>query len=161
MAPEQAAGDPATDHRADIYAFGCMAYELLAGRPPFAGLPPHKLLVAHMGETPKPVAELRTDCPPALASLVMQCLAKDPAARPASASELLRPPRRRGVALRGERRDARAAHRRPTDALARARASTRPRSSAVAIVARAAIIAIGLPTGSSPARWSSWRSGSR
>ena len=54
MAPEQAAGDPATDHRADIYAFGCVAYELLAGQPPFPGLPPHKLLVAHMSETPKP-----------------------------------------------------------------------------------------------------------
>jgi tetratricopeptide (TPR) repeat protein len=89
MAPEQAAGDPATDHRADIYAVGCMAYELLAGHAPFAGLPPHKLLAAHMSDTPTPVAELRADCPPALASLVEQCLEKDPAARPASASELL------------------------------------------------------------------------
>ena len=41
MAPEQAAGDPSTDHRADIYAFGCVAYELLAGHPPFHGLTPH------------------------------------------------------------------------------------------------------------------------
>ena len=48
MAPEQAAGDPSTDHRADIYAFGCMAYELLAGHPPFHGLTPHKLMAAHM-----------------------------------------------------------------------------------------------------------------
>ena len=55
MAPEQAAGDPDTDHRADIYAFGCMAYELLTGRPPFHGLPPHKLLAAHMGEKPRGV----------------------------------------------------------------------------------------------------------
>ena len=89
MAPEQAAGDPGTDHRADIYAFGCVAYELLAGRPPFAGLPPHKLLVAHMSETPAAVNTLRLDCPPALSALVMQCLAKDPASRPASANELL------------------------------------------------------------------------
>ncbi|MEO8562259.1 MAG: protein kinase [bacterium] len=90
MAPEQAAGDPDTDHRADLYAFGCMAYELLAGEPPFHGLPPHKLIVAHMNETPLPVQDLRPDCPPALASLVMQCLAKDPAERPANADELLR-----------------------------------------------------------------------
>ena len=90
MAPEQAAGDPDTDHRADIYAFGCMAYELLAGRPPFAGLPPHKLVVAHMNETPRDVRELRPDCPSPLAGLVMQCLAKNPAGRPANADDVLR-----------------------------------------------------------------------
>ncbi|MBA2627656.1 MAG: protein kinase, partial [Gemmatimonadales bacterium] len=90
MAPEQAAGDPDTDHRADIYAFGCMAYELIAGRGPFPDLPPHKLVVAHMSETPRSVAELRHDCPAELVSLVMQCLAKEPGSRPASATELLR-----------------------------------------------------------------------
>jgi tetratricopeptide (TPR) repeat protein/tRNA A-37 threonylcarbamoyl transferase component Bud32 len=90
MAPEQAAGDPDTDHRADLYAYGCMAYELLTGAPPFHGLPPHKLLVAHMNEMPPPVQQLRPDCPPALAALVMRCLAKDPAERPASADDVLR-----------------------------------------------------------------------
>ena len=90
MAPEQAAGDPDTDHRADIYAFGCMAYELLAGQPPFSGLPPHKLVVAHMNETPRDVRELRPDCPVALAALVMQCLAKNPAERPVDADDVLR-----------------------------------------------------------------------
>jgi tRNA A-37 threonylcarbamoyl transferase component Bud32/tetratricopeptide (TPR) repeat protein len=89
MAPEQAAGDPGTDHRADIYAFGCMAYELLAGHPPFHGLSPHKLMAAHMGETPRPIEELRPDCPPTLARLITRCLAKDPDRRPASADELL------------------------------------------------------------------------
>src|SRR5215203_3958854 len=63
MAPEQAAGDPDTDHRADIYAFGCVAYELLAGHPPFHGLSPHKLIAAHMGETARPIEELRPDSP--------------------------------------------------------------------------------------------------
>jgi eukaryotic-like serine/threonine-protein kinase len=90
MAPEQAAGDPDTDHRADLYAYGCMAYELLTGTAPFHGLPPHKLVVAHLNEQPPSVLQSRPDCPPALASLVMQCLAKDPAERPASADEVLR-----------------------------------------------------------------------
>jgi eukaryotic-like serine/threonine-protein kinase len=90
MAPEQAAGDPSTNHRADIYAFGCMAYEMLAGHPPFHGLTPHKLMAAHMGERPQPITELRPDTPPALAALVMQCLEKEPDHRPQSASDLAR-----------------------------------------------------------------------
>jgi len=90
MAPEQAAADPSTDHRADIYSFGCMAYEMLAGRPPFADLSPHKLLAAHMGSKPQPVSELRPDVPPALADIVMQCLEKDPDARPQRAADVAR-----------------------------------------------------------------------
>ena len=89
MAPEQAAGDPSTDGRADIYAFGCVAYELLAGHPPFHGLSPHKLMAAHMAEVPRAIEELRPDVPPALARLVTRCLAKDPEKRPANADELL------------------------------------------------------------------------
>src|SRR3954466_4039979 len=89
MAPEQAAGDPSTDARADIYAFGRVAYELLAGHPPFHGLSPHKLMAAHMAEVPKPIEELRPDTPPALARLVARCLAKDPAKQPANADEVL------------------------------------------------------------------------
>jgi len=90
MAPEQAAGDPNIDHRSDLYAFGCMAYELLAGRPPFQGTSPARLLGAHLGEVPRDIRELRADVPPALADLVMRCLAKDPDARPAQATDLVR-----------------------------------------------------------------------
>ncbi len=90
MAPEQVAADPDVDHRADLYAFGCMAYELLTGRAPFAGRSPQKLLVAQMAETPQPVTDLRPDTPPELAQLVMQCLAKDASARPQSAAEVVR-----------------------------------------------------------------------
>ncbi len=90
MAPEQAAGDPATDHRADLYAFGVMAYEMLAGHPPFHGLTPSKLLAAHMGQAPRDIRALRPDCPEPLAALVMQCLEKDAAARPAAASDIAR-----------------------------------------------------------------------
>lgn len=90
MAPEQAAGDPDVDHRADIYALGAMAYELLAGQPVFANRTAQRMLAAHMGETPKPIGEFRADLPPALADLVMRCLAKDAADRPQSAGDIAR-----------------------------------------------------------------------
>jgi len=89
MAPEQAAGDPNTDHRADIYAFGCMGYELITGQPPFHGLSPHQLFAAHIAERPAPLATRQPNVPPPLAALIMQCLEKDPAARPQSAAEVL------------------------------------------------------------------------
>jgi serine/threonine-protein kinase len=86
MAPEQAAGDPATDHRADIYAWGIVAWELIAGKHPFAGRgTPTAMIAAHLSETPTVLAE----APPTLATLVARCLEKDPARRPQSASELL------------------------------------------------------------------------
>jgi eukaryotic-like serine/threonine-protein kinase len=72
MAPEQIAGET-VDARADVYAFGCMAYELLTGRTPFADLPQGKLLAAHLQQAVVPVMERRADAPPALAMLVMQC----------------------------------------------------------------------------------------
>jgi tetratricopeptide (TPR) repeat protein len=90
MAPEQAAGDPSTDHRADLYAFGCMAYEMLVGEPPFVEKSPQLLLAAHMAKDAEPLSARRADVPPALSALVAQCLAKDPAARPASAVEVTR-----------------------------------------------------------------------
>ena len=89
MAPEQAAGDPNIDYRADIYAFGAMAYEMLTGRAPFAGLAPHQMLAAHVTEPVVPVTDRRPTLPPALARLVMACLEKNPADRPQSAEEML------------------------------------------------------------------------
>jgi serine/threonine-protein kinase len=89
MAPEQVAGDHTADHRIDIYAFGCVAYELLTGRPPFTGSP-QQLLAAHLSRTPQPVRELRGDTPGALAAVLARCLEKQADDRPASADELLR-----------------------------------------------------------------------
>jgi serine/threonine-protein kinase len=89
MAPEQATGDPSTDHRADLYAFGCLAYEVFAGAPPFHGGPVHKVIAAHLKETPRPLAESRADVPEPIAALVHRCLEKDPAHRPQGAGEIL------------------------------------------------------------------------
>ena len=90
MAPEQAAADPDTDHRADIYALGAMAYEMLTGRPLFPGRSPQQVLAAHTLQTPQPVQQLRPSLPPALAQLVMRCLEKHPADRPQTADALMR-----------------------------------------------------------------------
>ncbi len=90
MAPEQAAGDPNIDHRADIYSLGAMAYELLAGHPVFPERTPQRMLAAHVQETPRSIAELRADTPAALAELVMQCLAKNASERPQSAADIVR-----------------------------------------------------------------------
>ncbi len=89
MAPEQASGDALTDHRADIYALGVMAYEMLTGRTPFLGRTPQGTLAAHVLEKPVPVDRLRPVIPPMLATLVMSCLAKSPADRPQEASHVL------------------------------------------------------------------------
>ena len=88
MAPEQAAGDPDVNHRADLYAAGVVAYEMLAGRPPFTGTQ-REVLAAHISRAPEAIGVVAPHTPPALARLVMRLLEKDPARRPASADEAL------------------------------------------------------------------------
>src|SRR5512146_1028758 len=145
MAPEQAAGDPGVDHRADLYSFGCMAYELLVGKPPFHGRTPQRMLAAHLGERPQPIGELRPDTPPLLGELVMRCLEKEPDERPQTAQDLVKVlesvatsggahPAMPQILLGGRPR------------LGRALAVYAAAVSVVAVVAKAAIIAIGLPT---------------
>lgn len=89
MAPEQATADAATDHRADIYSFGAVAYELLAGRPPFTGTTAAALVVAHAVQSPRPISQLAPAISPRLASLVMRCLEKNPANRPQTTRDVL------------------------------------------------------------------------
>jgi serine/threonine-protein kinase len=89
MAPEQAMGDPSTDHRADIYSFGCVAYELFTGKPPFHGVPSHQIITAHVATKPAPVTERCTDVSESVARLIARCLEKNPTDRPQSAKELL------------------------------------------------------------------------
>ena len=89
MAPEQAVGAE-VDHRADIYAWGVVAYELLAGAHPFAGKANSaQMIAAHLAETPVPLTQRNADVSPGLDSLVQRCLAKDATHRPANADEVL------------------------------------------------------------------------
>ncbi len=90
MAPEQAVGDTNTDHRADIYAWGVVAYELLAGAHPFAEhTTPATLVTAHLTEVPEPLADNAWGVPDAVSELVMKCLEKSPDARPQTMTALL------------------------------------------------------------------------
>ncbi len=88
MAPEQLVGDPLVDARADIYAMGVVAYEMLAGHPPFPGATAHERMVAHLTIAPDPITKYRADTPTLLASIVMRCLEKEPGDRWQSADEL-------------------------------------------------------------------------
>lgn len=89
MAPEQASADPNIDHRADIYAVGTVAYELLTGRAPFSGKTPQGMLAAHVMEVPEHVSTHRAAVSPVLADVVMKCLEKKPADRFQTTGELL------------------------------------------------------------------------
>jgi serine/threonine-protein kinase len=90
MAPEQAAADPNADHRVDLYALGTVAYEMLAGSPPFHGRTPQALLTAQLTELPMPLAARRYDVPVGVADLVMRCLEKNPEDRPRTAVDVVR-----------------------------------------------------------------------
>ena len=150
MAPEQAAADPDTDHRADIYAFGCDGVRAARRPPAVPRADAAALLAAQMGERPEPIESIRADVPPLLAELVMRCLEKEPDQRPQSAIELVRVletvtsggghPAMPAVLIGGQRR------------LATVLATYAAAFIAVAILARAAVIASAFPTGYSPAR---------
>jgi len=89
MSPEQAVADPTIDHRADIYGMGVLAYELLAGRPPFTGSSSQAILSAHLTEQPDPLDACRQGIPDALTHVVMRCLEKDPDKRWQDAGTIL------------------------------------------------------------------------
>jgi tetratricopeptide (TPR) repeat protein/tRNA A-37 threonylcarbamoyl transferase component Bud32 len=144
MAPEQIAADPQTDHRADIYALGVVAYELLAGRPPFGGASPQALFAAHMIQSPEPLGHHRPGVPARLERLVMRCLEKRPADRPQSAGEVVREleavtssgagsPTMPAILLAGR------------GMFRKALAWYAVAFAAVALLARAALVGIGLP----------------
>ncbi|MFI5241769.1 MAG: protein kinase [Gemmatimonadales bacterium] len=90
MSPEQIAVDPTIDQRADLYALGVTAYEMLTGEAPFGSRPTPAVLAAHLIEEPPPLSYSRADVPAALEQLVMRCLSKNPDDRPQLALDVLR-----------------------------------------------------------------------
>jgi serine/threonine protein kinase/tetratricopeptide (TPR) repeat protein len=89
MAPEQAVGDT-VDQRADIYAWGLVAYEMLAGAHPFAGKhTAQQWITAQLTEKAQPIQQRRSGLPKGLAAIVMRCIEKEPANRPQTATEIL------------------------------------------------------------------------
>ncbi|MGK3981573.1 serine/threonine-protein kinase [Sorangium sp. So ce136] len=86
MSPEQCRGRN-VDHRTDVYSFGILAHELLAGAPPFDGETAFDLLIKHTSEPAPPVSSLDTRLSPALDAPLLRMLEKDPESRPASLLE--------------------------------------------------------------------------
>ena len=140
MAPELASGDPATDHRADLYALGAMAYEMVTGQPPFVRPSVTETLQAHLVAPPPTMSDVRPGVPLAFEQLVARCLAKDARVRPRDAEEIIEALADPAV-ISGEVRSARV----------EAFATTRRRRVAAALVASV------LVTGISYTWWSSTR----
>ena len=88
MSPEQAMGERSIDHRTDIYALGAVLYEMLTGEPPFTGATVQAIVAKIMAERPVPPSTVRDTVPPNVEAAVLTALAKLPADRFASASEL-------------------------------------------------------------------------
>jgi TolB-like protein/tetratricopeptide (TPR) repeat protein len=138
MSPEQAAGET-VDHRSDLYALGVVAYEMLAGHPPFRAASNATVVTMQIAEAPVPIGKIRPDTPPALAAAVMRALAKSPHDRFADGLAFKR-------AVLGES-PAQAPRRRRTWAWIGAGVAA---LAAVALVARAAFRSGGPPAGVNP-----------
>ncbi len=81
MSPEQASGEQDLDGRSDLYALGCVLYEMLAGQAPFTGPTAESLIHQHLAAEPRPITQIRPAVPAELAGVVQRALAKNPADR--------------------------------------------------------------------------------
>ena len=88
MSPEQAVGERDIDGRTDIYSLGVIGYQMLTGRVPFTASNPMALLLKHVGERPRPIADLRSDAPKAFRDTIERALLKEPEERWPTAASL-------------------------------------------------------------------------
>jgi len=89
MSPEQCRGAGNIDHRTDIYSLGCVLYQMLCGRPPFAMKGAGEILAAHIHLIPQAPREIESSVPVRLEELVLRLLAKDPGDRPQTMQEVI------------------------------------------------------------------------
>jgi eukaryotic-like serine/threonine-protein kinase len=88
MSPEQATGAGGVDGRADLYAMGCVLYEMLVGEPPFTGPTPQAIITRSLVDKPRSLSATRATVTPALDAVVARALAKSPADRYQTAEDL-------------------------------------------------------------------------
>ena len=88
MSPEQAAGEALEDSRSDIYSLACLAYEMLAGEPPFTGSSAQVVVAGHLARAVPPLRERRSEVPLGVERAIERALSKQPADRFATATEL-------------------------------------------------------------------------
>jgi len=87
LAPEQCSGADESDPRSDVYSLGAIAYEMLAGEPPFSGERPSDVMLKHTEEAPPPLSAFRHDLSPTIEPVLLKALAKDPELRYQTAGE--------------------------------------------------------------------------